>query len=481
MTVIEDVTDQPDVAAASTVTLQQSELPLPPATTTSQHAEIERRARAANELCSCDEKSTFDRVDGDGPDPPFRSADQRFLLYGVSHAGMPPIAKDPTNPGVRFFALLPTREECHDHAAEVQAVDPTCSLLITDTHRWDIAVREPARLTDPHYKEGKIRRIAEAHATLRASNTSEFRSNVKDHKTGGKETTNEETVVSDEMREVRRALHESRWEPLVKNGRRAKTRLPGTLVLDEQRFAVVSFMHDLSPEVVEGDDDPEPAFMVLAAFHSKDECRRYICNVAADHIEDHDMDVVDMCQWLHPETVGLSEQVSTVYRHKELTEIMSQHKKDACDVDRFKQEQEKMGRPVEIKDIGAEGEGQAITFEAELFGAAEAEASSSAWDQVVEAALAGDVADDVAGDDEAAIAAEAAALANEADEAAVEADAAALALEADAAATLTPLPQTVAGLRRLRVGQLRELCEERGLEHSGNKHALVDRLKNENE
>lgn len=461
MTVVEDVTDQ-EAGAIEPV----EPLPLPPATTTSQHAEIERRARAANELRSCDEKSTFDRVEAEGPDPPFRSVEQRFLLYSVSHAAMPPIAKDPTNPGLRFYALLPTREECRDHAAEVQAVDPTCSLLVTDTHRWDIAIREPGRLADPDYKPGKIRRIAEAHAALRATTTDEFRTNVSKRETGSKDTVHEEKVVTEETREVRRALHEGRWEQTVKTGRRAKTRLPGTLLIHEQRFAVVAFMHDLSPEVVEGDDDPEPAFMVLAAFAAKEECNRYIRNVAADHIEDHDMDVVDMCQWLHPEHVGLSEQVSTVYRHKELTEIMTQHKKDASDVGRFKREQEALGRPVEIKDI----EPEPALLEAAAAEGAAAGPGTTAWANVLEAA-------------DAAIEAEAAALAREADaEGAIEAEAEALAREADgveagaAAAEPTPLPASLAGLRRLRVGQLRDLCTERQLSTDGNKRVLVDRL-----
>lgn len=458
MTIIEEIheDDAADGGSSSLVVGgQDSELPKPAATTTQAHAEIERRARAASELRACDEKATFDRVDdADGPDPPFRSPAQRYLLYSVSHAEMPPIAKDPTNPGIRVYGLMESRDDCRAYAKEVSAADPTCSLLITDTHRWDVLARSPDRLADPHYKPAKLRRLAQAHAELRASTTAEFRNNVDSHRTGGKDTKNEETMVSEETREVRRILHEATWEQTVATGRKARTRLPGTLAIEDQRFMVVAFMRDLSPEVVDGDDDPEPAFMVLAAFATEKECDRYVRNVAADQVQDHDMDIVEMRQWLHPEQMGLSERLSTIYRDKELTEIMSQHKKDATQVSRFKQEQAALGRPVDIKDIGADAEaavaGEAsggIEFQAELFGDDEAKASATAWDQMVDAAL--DSGADAGAD---------------------------APVEVEVPPELPPLPTTRAGLRRMRVGMLRDHLEAMGLSTEGSKNTLVDRL-----
>jgi hypothetical protein len=422
-------------------TANESELEPPPATTTSQLAEIERRSQAASEMQACDEKASFDRVDdAPGGDPPFRSPDQRFVLYSISHARMPPIARDPTSPGLRFYAIMESRAECRAFAAEVAAADPSCSLLITDTHRWDIAVSGPDRLTDPHYKPAKIRRIAEAHALIRNKNTSEFRDNVASHRTGGKEGINEDSAVSEETREVRRVLHQSTWDAKVRDGHPAPTRLPASLSIEDQRYVVVAFMRDLSEEVVEGDEDPEPAFMVLAAFESESECNRYVRNVAADEIQDHDLDVVTMRKWIHPEAGGLSAEVSTVYRHRELTEIMTQHKKDASTVAQFKKEQTKLGNPVEIHDIGAEGEDQPkLVFEAELFGEDEAAASQAAWDGPVEAA------------------------------------------EPTAPAVLTApvepaVPWTKARLRRLRADDIRAMCRAHGLDETGSKVVTVDRL-----
>jgi hypothetical protein len=465
MTFIEEIVDQGSVSA-------ESSLPAPPATTTSQHAEIARRSQAAAELRACDEQAGFARVeDGIGPDPPFRSPAQRFVLYSISHVGMPPIAKDPTNPGIRLYGLMESRDECKRYAAEVNAADPTCSLLITDTHRWDIAVCAPDRLTDPDYKPAKLKRIAKAHAILRANTTSEFKSNVKARATGRENPVNEETAVSAETREVRRALHQATWDRTMSSGRQAPTRLPGTLAMEDQRYAVVCFMHDLSEKVVEGDDDPEPAFMVLAAFGTDAECNRYIRNVAADEIQDHDMDIVEMRRWLHPEQVGLSEAVSTEYRHKELTKIMNQHKKDGAMASTFKKEQEALGRPVTITDIGADAEtSDKIVFEAELFGDQEAAASTSAWDKVVEAALGEKTVAEALGEKTVAEALGEKTVAEALGEKTV-AEAALM-----PSLTLPALPETKAGLRRMRISDLRAHARAKSLETLGNKNVLVNRL-----
>ena len=347
-----------------------------PTTTTQQHEEIQRRADAAADLRGCDEHSSFERVtDADELDPPFQAADQRWVVYGLSHVGMPPIASDPSNPGVRIYGLLSSKQEALEYAAELGAADKTSCLLVGPTHDWEVAVKSVERARDPAYKASKKRRIAEAHALLRAASTAEFRSNVEAAKTGGHELATEDTVVSTAARERRRAERGDAFERLQRDGTQAGTRVPGAATIEGQRHAVCCFVKDVSPEVVAGDDDPEFCFMVLAAFDTKKECDRYVRNVAADRIQEHALDVVDLRRWLYPEHPDLEEKVSIVYRHKELTEVMQRKKADVGEVDRFKREQERIGRPVEIRDIPADPVSyeqpleDRVPFAAELFGA----------------------------------------------------------------------------------------------------------------
>ena len=365
--------------------------PAPPTTTTQQHEEIQRRADVASQMRGCDETASFDRVTEEpGDDPPFRQVDQQFVLFSLSHVAMPPIARDPTSPGIRFYGLFETRNDARAYAGEVAQADPTCSLLITPTHTWDVAAKSLDRHKDVVYKRQKHERIALAHATLRQAGAAEFRANVAQARTGSNDVPNEDSVVADEARAVRKALHETEWARKLQDGRRAPARLPGTLAIEGQRYMVVTFAKDVSPEVVAGDDDPEFAFMVLAAFDTEAQCNRYVRNVAAEVVQDHALDVVACRQWLHPEAVELEDNVGTVYRQKELTEVMQRKKQDVGEVARYKRDQERIGTPVVMTDIDVEtpvdrpmptrlpvadsdpATGPArITFEADLFGADE--------------------------------------------------------------------------------------------------------------
>lgn len=352
-----------------------------PGTSTQQQMEILRRQDAAAEVRGCDEQSSFDRVEAIGEDPPFRAADHMWVLYSLSHVGMPPMAQDPSNPAVRFYGLFESHEDANEYATELHAADPACCILLSPTHQWMVAVKSSERHNDVEYKAGKLRRIAEAHAALRKASTAEFRANVDKGQTGGQDLPTEDTAVPDDARDRRRAQYDDTWAGLQQDGKKATNRLPGSLAIEGQRHAVCCFAKDVTPEVVAGEDDPEFAFMVLAAFDTEAECDRYIRNVAAERIQDQALDVITLRRWIFPEHPELEENVAVVYRHKELTEVMQRKKADVGEVERFKREQERLGRPVEIKDIGSkeaedaaaealapQGETTVRAVEAELFG-----------------------------------------------------------------------------------------------------------------
>lgn len=335
-----------------------------PGTSTQQQLEIMRRQDAAAHVRGCDEQSSFDRVNAHGEDPPFKAPDQEWVLYSLSHVAMPPMARDPSNPAVRFYGLFESHEDANEYATELHAADPACCILLSPTHQWLVAAKSSERHNDLQYKVDKLQRIAQAHGELRASSTAEFRANVDGGQTGGQDLPTEDTAVTETARDRRRAQHDDTWEELQRDGKKATNRLPGSLAIEGQRHAVCCFAKDVTPEVVSGDDDPEFAFMVLAAFDTEEQCDRYVRNVAAERIQDQALDVVTLRRWIFPEHPDLEENVSVVYRHKELTEVMQRKKADVGEVERFKREQERIGRPVEIKDIGADGaDGESLTIE----------------------------------------------------------------------------------------------------------------------
>jgi hypothetical protein len=322
-----------------------------PSTTTQQQLEIMRRQDAAAHVRGCDEQSSFDRVEDQGEDPPFKASDQQWVLYSLSHVAMPPMARDPSNPAVRIYGLFESHEDANEYATELHVADPACCILLSTTHEWHVAAKSSERHSDLQYKSQKLQRIAKAHAELRVASTTEFRRNVDEGQTGGQDLPTEDTLVNENTRERRRAQHDDTWEELQRDGKKATNRLPGSLVIEGQRHAVCCFAKDVTPEVVSGEDDPEFAFMVLAAFDTESQCDRYVRNVAAERIQDQALDVITLRRWIFPEHPDLEENVAVVYRHKELTEVMQRKKADVGEVERFKREQERIGRPVEIKDI----------------------------------------------------------------------------------------------------------------------------------
>lgn len=348
-------------------------MPKPTASLTPNIEEIDRRAAAASESVD-GRQATFDRVEAAGADPPFELPDQKVVVYSVSHVGFPPIAKDPHNPAVRLYGLFETPEDARAYAGEVAAADPTCSVLLGAAHSWILAAKEPGRYVDAAYTRDKLERIAREHAALRARSTAEFEENRREQRTGGSELATEETIVPPAARETRTEKHARRLRELEEEGRRASLRLPGTLTVEGQAFAVVSFVKDITPEVQEGRDDPEFAMRVYAAFATEADADRYVRNVAADLVTDHALDVVAMRRWLYPEDNSLEDEVSVVYRQSELTNVMQRRAAEKGEVARFRASRAKEGDAVEITDIDPDNSidvwqtQQHLECEAALFG-----------------------------------------------------------------------------------------------------------------
>jgi hypothetical protein len=264
-----------------------------------------------------------------------------YMIYSLSHTNIPPICKDPNNPAIRFYGGLQTIEECRSYVEEVRSADPNVSLFIGQTQKWIVACSTPARNANGQYIQDKLCAIATAHIELRKLANADFKANMERvDEAGTAGIGNEECAVSPDAKNRRREAHSiAEYKP-------SGSRLPSALCMDGQDFAVVAFSKDVTAPVVNGSDDPEPAFMYLASFPTEADCDRYVRNVAADHLTDQALDVVSMRKWIF-----LEDNVGVIYRHDELTNFMRQKKTDASNVDTFRHEQALEGDVVDIQDL----------------------------------------------------------------------------------------------------------------------------------
>jgi hypothetical protein len=113
------------------------------------------------------------------------------------------------------------------------------------------------------------------------------------------------------------------------SGRVELAPIRASLMVADQRFAIIQILHDLRPEVVSGEAKPEPAVRIMGAVETEDDARRYIEQVTAlapPGTPQPKLYTVNMYEMLHVEDVAI-EDVPTAYVNKdELTGIMSEQR-----------------------------------------------------------------------------------------------------------------------------------------------------------
>lgn len=279
------------------------------------HNEIRRRARLDSDTLN---SKTFDRVSSDGVDDPFEHPDQKFVVFSLSQAEFAPCPRDRAQPALCVYGTFETVEDAQEHARYVTRVHPKFSVFVDRTHKWIVAPVSMAHLTDAEYIEAHTRRLLEGVRKLNESNRHDFEENVANHRAG------EVTAVADSTPE-----HEGNTagEPV----QRSNDRIHSDCKLSEHRLAAVSFVRDdASP--------PEFLFYVYACYETEESIHRYVCNTCGDRVSEHHIDIIKTCAWCFPQRMKSSSVAKEVYRSSELNNVMSTHKKNPQQVERFYRE-----------------------------------------------------------------------------------------------------------------------------------------------
>lgn len=298
-----------------------------------QKQEIQRRATLGRS--EVDTPSGFQRVNGVGNDPPFRSDEQQWVLFSVSHTGMAPRSLCADRPAIRVYGCFPDRDMAISYVEMLRESDPHCSLMLNRTHTWILACRDAERLADAAYVDLKTTRLLDAHAAALTLGRREFLDSVRKMQEDDRPALvvdgNVPSDDEDEMDVCAKSAPKPGTEPPGGTTTRARGFLPASCELSGQRVACVCFVQD------PGEDAPEVLFNVLGCFGSDAEADRYVRNVASVQVVDHDIDVVQTLRWIYP-TIPVETTVKREYRSSELTAIMHDHTQQPAKVAQLQRE-----------------------------------------------------------------------------------------------------------------------------------------------
>tara|TARA_B110000046_G_scaffold181564_1_gene214002 strand:- start:87 stop:1121 length:1035 start_codon:yes stop_codon:yes gene_type:complete len=285
--------------------------------------EIHRRKDVA-ESSATNDVQVFERVRDGTPDPPYVDAAQGFVLFSLSSEEHWPRCKDPRQPAIKVWGAFPSRAVALDHAAHVEGVlggDAKVNFMVSETHRWIVACRSPARTADPQCAATQLQCMLSVMTDTKARDQHEFDDNVKRSKSG--------SVL---FKDVEDAQSRSKQDGTLLRG---LTPTPAdrnytSTIPPKQNFSVVCFLPD------RGDAPyPEFAFCVLRCCDTEKEADRYIRNVAAVRVMDHDIHVVDTGSWNFPQMLVDGIVPQEKYRNAELDKVMSSHRTSTSEAQAF--------------------------------------------------------------------------------------------------------------------------------------------------
>ena len=320
------------------------------------HKEISRRSKVVESDAL--NSTSFSRSKESANDLPFKIPGQDWILFSVSHVRMSPVCEDPRNPAVRFYGLFESAEDASDHARVVLQIDPSVNLQVSRAHEWVSMRSTPERLSDDVAVRAHVKDLLSEYTSERSSATKEFKENVNLKKGGrGSSQSDEEKqkLMSDNARREANRLAED----YEKKELRRATKLPRMAEVRDQAFAVVSFVSDTKQPI------PEPLFHVYSSFNTQAEADVYVRHTAGEHVRDHDMYVVSLCEWLHPQNIDSTKLANEVYRSEELNSVMANHKSQPQKIEQFKKWREEAEAESAAKAESAEAEAESVEVEAE--------------------------------------------------------------------------------------------------------------------
>lgn len=241
---------------------------------------------------------------------PLKMANQAVVMFHIAHREQRPNCEQPA---FRVIGVFPNLDEMWRHSEVIGARN--CSVWHANTHELVVCCQSTEMQQDSQYCKSQMARLLQLHS----QDTKFFDKSVRDRETQPTGTSLAAMEVKVRSRPVAPG-----FQP---RGSKGICDLSRDAYLPRQRFAVILVLRDLRESVVNGQDVAEPCFAVLAVFADIEEATFYAKHTAHKEYSACDIDIIDTCEWLFPETVD-REQIQEVYGIKGVNEIMEGRKRD---------------------------------------------------------------------------------------------------------------------------------------------------------
>ena len=282
-----------------------------------------------------------------------KNPEHAFVLVNLAHQNRRPQSD---KPAIRILGFFPDTESAEEFSKDIEAHDPACALAVLSTCSWYVLTK--SQDVNPTDVKSKLDALLDKHKQLRVARKIEFEQHRAELRGDRKplyqhEALNpcEEGVQASEAVSLAAVTNAGGGASESKEGGGARSGgfkkvkpVPATLEQRNMKSAVLSVMDDYT------DATNEIAFAVYDGFENDEGAQTYVEHVAKRIVQDHDIAVVAMYEWLYPE-LREHDAVKQVERNAELNRIMSARRARDSEVNTFKSMCAELKVDVPFKDV----------------------------------------------------------------------------------------------------------------------------------
>ena len=267
---------------------------------------------------------TFDtefKVPDDITPYPLRTPAQQFVLLNIAHKNHRPTHEQPA---FRIIGAFATREEVAAYVAE-HYPNPKESIFACPVHQLIPLCKSHGKQLDGEYCQRTIDDIIALHENLLKTKNEDFKQSIANQQIG---TIGSSLTAAREK--ARKHRENSSHVKLVSEKFKSRTAgfqpvgiaMPNSKCIAKQQFAVVIVLQDIRTKPLHGEAELEPLIAVLFVAGAKEDASAYSRYTASKVYKDCTIDVVDMYQWLFPESIEADTIQAEEYGNQELNGIM---------------------------------------------------------------------------------------------------------------------------------------------------------------
>lgn len=345
-------------------------------------AEVERRHEIVQTQIK--KSKTVDSVESADAWLPleWRDDQQQHLVVHIAGRGQQPRSD---KAGVQLLAAFRTSDQATEYGSKLYAGMPECHVWRVEMCRWFLLCKTTERQSNSAYVLQKIEQLRQLHDKHKQFRQKDFQQNRQQKQKGPlAQSLDQQRMLKRNRRKQRETRASSRLAALremkqaaasgtpsrtpsgapsgtpaaassagVTSGGEYTGQIPTAFMVRKQNYAVVSWMKDITPEVMRGSDDMEPACIVWRCFDDYPGAKKWLEEVMCKLVRDYDLEIVDLYEWLYPEHVD-REKMQEGFRNKQQEQFMLRRKTDKAEVQDFKHwcEEKKVDTPV--LDLDAE-------------------------------------------------------------------------------------------------------------------------------